>query len=161
MDRPYSTAGVLELAAFLLLQGSPAPDPGCQKYPSQQLLRVKSIAFYRQHWEKKTYQSCYKCKHAPWVSQLWEEVCWCPVWRLGSCGPTGPAVTGTSWLLHRAQENTKCNADSWIVTNLALPISANLMSWLPSESSDNCKLELQDIALNQSLKAEYTYQSEF
>lgn len=52
-------------------------------------------------------------------------------------------------------------SDSWIVTSLALPISANLMSRLPSESSDNCKLGLQDIALNQSLKAEYTYQSEF
>lgn len=57
----------------------------------------------------------------------------------------------------------KVHADSWIVMNLAFPISTNLMSWLPSgESSlDNCKLVLQDIALNQSLKAEHTYQFEF
>lgn len=57
----------------------------------------------------------------------------------------------------------KVHADSWIVMNLALPISTNPMSWLPSgESSlDNCKLELQDINLNQSLKAEHTYQFEF
>lgn len=45
---------------------------------------------------------------------------------------SGPALTGTSQLLHRAQDNVICSADSWIATSLVLPTDANLTSWLVS-----------------------------
>lgn len=45
---------------------------------------------------------------------------------------SGPALTGTSQLPHRAQDNVICSADSWIATSLVLPTDANLTSWLVS-----------------------------
>lgn len=62
---PYCTAG----AAFLLLQVMPHSRPRlvgtAQKYPSERILSVESIAFYRQRWKKEAQQSRYKCKYVP------------------------------------------------------------------------------------------------
>lgn len=155
MDRPYCAAGVLELAAFLLLQGMPCSRPRLSEVPPsafaycflQTALGKKKKQLTKAVTNANTHPECHSYERR------------CVGAQCGGLAHVAPLVQ-LSLVLPGSSQHT-AQSDSWIVTSLALPISANLMSRLPSESSDNCKLGLQDIALNQSLKAEYTYQSEF
>lgn len=131
MDRLYCTAGVLELAAFLLFQ---LQTQAVRNIPVSIYLELSLLLFIGSTGKKSLTKAVINANMNPEYHSC-EEVPWSLMWRLGSCGPTGPAVTGTSQLLHRAQDNMEWNADSWVVPSLALLISANLMSWLPPGES--------------------------